>query len=236
MAYQDDKYENFLLKLGVSRPAFAKFADFAVEAVTAPGVDPLIVGHGAALKAAHDAFRVELVERIGAAGGSQTGTQTETDAFAKFKAFITTTNVSTLQPYLLTRPADAPLFYPDKLSGLTQATKKTRLTRLTAYTEALEAADATLPALPDGPRPGAAARALLTAYEAVFKAKTSSRTTLKDAIADLGPVGIALAECLWEVHCAALYVHRKEPKQARKYFDYAGLPGFITKGSRKKTL
>ena len=231
MAYQDDKYENFMLHLGASRPALAKFADFTVAAVAAAGVPPLIAQEGPALQLARDAFRVELVARTGAAGTSQTGTDTEAGAFEVFQTFIQTTDVYTIQPYLLTHTAARATFYPDKLAGLTQAIKKNRLIRLTAYTKALEAVPALRLPVPEGAPAGTAAvvagtaaRALLTTYEAVANTKTTARATLKDAADDLGPTGTALAEALWETHCAALYVHRQAPHTARKYFDYAHLP------------
>ncbi|MBC7448861.1 MAG: hypothetical protein H7330_12465 [Hymenobacteraceae bacterium] len=241
MAYQDDKYENFMAGLGLSRPVLAKFADFTVEAVAAPGVDAAIVARAAGLKPARDAYREEIVDRTGAGGTSQTGTATEEEAFADFKAFIQTTNVSTMQPYLLTRATLADTFYPDQLRGLTQAPKKHRLARLTAYTKALEA-ETTLPALPVpagapagtvAQRPGVAARALLTAYQAATTVKVKARTSLKDAIADLSPAGKALVHALWGVHCAALNVHWEDPKQARKYFDYANLPHRVTRAKAK---
>ncbi len=241
MAYQDDKYENFMANLGVSRPALAKFADFTVEAVAAPGVDAAIVARAANLPKLRDAFRAELTERIGAGGTSQTGTATEQQAFAAFKAFITRLNVKVLRPHLADHPTEEDTFYPHKLSGLTQALKKDRLTRLTAYTQALEAAPTLplLPAPPDAPAgtppqvPGPAARALLTAYEAAAKQKTTSRTVLKDAISDLSPAGQALTHALWGVHCAALNVHWESPKEARKYFDYANLPHRVTRANAK---
>ncbi len=242
MAYQDDKYENFMAKLGLSRPILAKFADFTVEATAAPGVAAAIVARAVALKPARDAYRDEIVERGSAGGTSQTGTATEEEAFADFKAFIQTANVSTIQPYLLTRPALTNTFYPDKLRGLTQAAKKHRLARLTTYTQALEA-ETTLPKLPvpvGAPAgtvalaPGVAARALLTAYEAATTTKVKARTSLKDAIADLSPAGQALVKALWGVHCAALNEHWEDPQQARKYFDYANLPHRVTGAGRKR--
>lgn len=243
MAYQDDKYENFMTKLAVNRAAFAKFGAFTATAIQAPAVDPLIAGHRGALEGALKAYEQELVERVAAGGTSEVGTATEDDAYAAFRAFIRQTDIDLLKPYLSRHPSEASYFYPQKLSGLTQAAKRDRPTRLKAYTEALEQADSRLPALPVPPgapagtvgaRPGAAARALLTAYEAALQQKTGSRTGLKGAIADLSPAEKALAEALWEVHCAALYVHRKEPRLARQYFDYAGLPTWVTKAGAKR--
>ncbi len=242
MAYQDDKFENFYAKLPIGRAARAAFADFTVEAVAAPGVDALISGHGAGLKTARDAYRQEMVDRGGAAGTSQSGTVTEAEAFESFQTFIQTLDAKVLQGHFLDHAADEARLYPELLSGLTQAPKKHRLTRLTTYTEALEAT----PALPLQPipagapagtvakTPGQAARALLTIYSTAAKIKVTGRTLLKDAIADLTPAGLALCEALWDVHCAALYTHRRTPMQARKYFDFAHLPTYVTKGSKKK--
>ena len=237
MAYHDEKYENFFALFGVSRPALAKFADFTVEAVAAPGVDPAIVARAAGLKDLRNAYRDELVDRLGAAGTSQAGTVTEQEAFAAFKAFVQATHVDVVQAYLRRHASEEDIFYPHQLRGLTQAIKKNRLTRLTAYTVALEGAPAlpNLP-LPEGApantppqRPGAAARLLLTAYETAAKTKTTGRTILKDAISDLSPAGRALTHALWGIHCAALNVHWEDPRQARKYFDYTSLPRRVTR-------
>ena len=242
MAYQDDKYENFLAALLVGREARAKFGDFTAVAVAAPGVDPLISGHGLGLKTALAAYRQEIVDRGGAAGTSQAGTVTEQEAFDHFKVFAQTLDAKVLQAYFFDHAADQERIYPQGLSGITQAIKKNRFSRLTIYTEALEATPA-LPVLPVPPgspagttpkTPGQNARALLTAYTTATTVKVTGRTVLKDAIADLTPAGIALGEALWDVHCAALYVHRRTPMEARKYFDFAHLPHHVTKGSKKK--
>ena len=239
MAYQDDKYENFLADLPVGREARAKFADFSVEAVAAPGVDPMISGHGAGLALARDAYRKEIVERYGAGGVSQAGTVTEAAAFAKFKKFIQDLDVDMLQSYFRRNPDEEARLYPTNLAGLTQAIKKNRLTVLTNFTDALQATPA-LPKLPipagapagtQPQTPGEAADDLLTAYRAAATTRTKGRTSLADAIKDLTPAEIALGEALWDIHTAALYVHRREPQQARKYFDYAHLPHRVTKGS-----
>lgn len=243
MAYQDDKFENFLAALPVGREARAKFADFTVEAVAAPGVDALISGHGTGLKTARNAYRQEIVDRGGAAGTSQAGTVTEEEGFAAFKAFAQLLDAKVLQAHFFDHAADQARIYPQGLRGITQASKKSRFSRLTIYTEALEATPA-LPVLPVPPgspagttpkTPGQTARALLTAYTTATTVKTTSRTVLKDAIEDLTPAGIALGEALWDVHTAALYVHRRTPKEARKYFDYANLPHRVTKVNRKPT-
>jgi hypothetical protein len=239
--YQDDKYENFMANLRASRPALATFADFTVTAVGAPGVDALIGAQLPGLTAARAKFRAGLVTRTVGSGGSQAGTATEETAFAEFNKFLTDTDVRHLRPYFLDHPASEATFYPDKLSGLTQAPKGKRLARLTAYTEALEAA----PKPPKTPAPegpaflpvalGPKARTLLTAYEAAASSKTKSRTTLTDSITAQGPDFDALAEALWDVHTAALFVHRRAPKMARKYFDYASLPGRVPVPPTKPT-
>ena len=247
MAYQDDKYENFMTNLNVGREALIKFADFTVAATSAPGVAPEIVARAAGLSTARKAYREELVERQGAGGTSQTGTATEQQAFTAFKTFVKHYDETALNGYLFTHPDQRATNYPDDLRGLTQALKKDRLTRLTAYTEALEKADATLPpadqlpAVPKAPgapagppeRPGTAARTLLTAYEIAATARTAGRSTLKDAISDLTPAGQALTTALWGVHCAALNHYWQEPMQARKYFDYAHLPHRVTRPQSK---
>ena len=229
--YQEDKYENFFAHLKAARPVLAAFADFTVSAVDAPGVDALVKAQLAALVAARAAFRGGLVARTSGSGTSQTGTATEQEAFDDFKAFITDADTRYLQTYFLDFAGTEATFYPDKLRGLTQALKSKRLNRLTAYTEALEAAPKP-PAKPDPAAKallpvalGEQARALLTAYETVAGKKTKSRTQLAETIAAQGPDFDALAVALWNVHTAALFVHRAAPAQARKYFDFARLPG-----------
>ena len=226
--YHADKYVNFMTSVRASRPELATFADFTVAAVEAPGVDALLVAQLPGLVAARAAFRTGLVERTSGSGVSQTGTSNEDMAYAAFRAFLHDTNVRHLQPYFLDHAAAAATFYPNRLSGLTQAVMDQRLPRLTAYTEALEAAvaaphDPGASALP--PALGAQARALLTAYTAASEAKTLGRTSLLGTIADLAPDARVLAEALWDVHTAALFVHRRDPVQARRYFDYSQLRG-----------
>ena len=232
--YQEDKYENFFAHLKASRPALALFADFTVSAVDTPGVDALIQAQLAELVKARGAFRGGLVARTGGSGVSQTGTATEEEAYGEFKAFITDANTRFLQPYFLDFPDTEPTFYPTHLAGLTQALKSKRLAALTAYTEALEAA----PKPPAKPDPAAKARLpvalaekarlLLTAYETAATKKTKGQTALAGTIAAQGPDFDALALALWNVHTAALFVHRAAPRQARKYFDFASLPGRTT--------
>jgi hypothetical protein len=227
--YQDDKYENFMANLRASRPVLAAFADFTVMAVGAPGVDGAIGAQLPGLVKARADFRDGLVARTAGSGSSQTGTSTEQIAFDAFKAFITDANTRYLQPYFLDHPDAEATFYPGKLSGLTQAPKAKRLDRLTAYTEALEAAPTAPADKPNAPGflPAALApqaRALLKAYTTAASTKTKSRTTLADTLAAQGTDFDELAEALWDVHTAALFVHRRTPRQARKYFDYASLP------------
>ena len=241
MAYQDEKYENHFLAIvaGTSRAALLTFASFSVAAVGRAGVPASVADRAAPLGAAHNAYRDEVVQRIGAGGASKAGTQTEQQAFELFKAFIQRYDATALSGYLFDRPAQVGTYYPDRLEGLTQAIKKARLARLTAYTEALKNADATLPAaaqLPAVPvapgapagtppqRPGAAAQALLDAYVAAATTRTASRTGLKKETLDVTPAGQTLAEELWAVHCFALGAHWQAPAQAKKYFDYAHLP------------
>jgi len=231
--YQADKYENFFAHLKASRPVLARFADFTASAVDAPDVDSVIKAQLAGLVAARGAFRGGLVARTAGSGTRQTGTATEQEGFDDFKAFLTDANTRYLQTYFLDFPDTEATFYPDKLAGLTQAPKTKRLTRLTVYTEALEAA----PKPPAKPDPAAKAllpvalaaqaRTLLTAYETATVKKTKSQTALTDTIAAQGPDFNALALALWHVHTAALFAHRDAPDQARKYFDFAGLPNRV---------
>lgn len=224
--YQSDKYENFFLHMKVSKEGFVNFGDFTATALAASGVDALIAGHGPAVAAAVADLRTELVTRKGQGGGSQRGTGAEGTAFKAFKTFVQATDKKVLGGYLYDHADERAAYYPDGLSGLTQAPVKDRLTRLTAYTEALEASEAA--ALKTQ---GAPARTLLANYVAATTTKIKARTDLQDTIDDLGPAAIVVAEALWDVHTAACYVHRRAPRQARKYFDYAGLPG--RKGGNK---
>ena len=217
--YQSDKYENFFLYLKVAREGLVKFAEFTATAVAAPGTDALIAGHGQPLAAAVTGLRADLVTRRSQGGSSQTRTSVEGQAFEDFKTFIQSTDKKVLGGYLYDHDDERATYYPDGLTGLTQAPVKERLTRLTAYTEALETS-------PDDAvkAQGTPARALLKKYEKATTTKTKARTDLQDTIGDLGPTALAVAEALYDVHTAACYVHRRTPRQARKYFDYASLP------------
>lgn len=217
--YQNDKFENFYLNLKGSRDTLVAFADFTATAVAAPGIEGLIAGHGPALAEAVAGLRQDMVTRQGQDGGSQSGTSAESTAFAAFRVFIVATDTKVLGPYLFDHATERATYYPAKLGGLTQAPMKTRLTRLTAYTQALEGArDKTVQAQ------AAPARVLLETYTTASTTKTKARTSLQQTIGELGPAALAVAEALWDVNTAALYVHRRAPLHARQYFDFARLP------------
>ncbi|GAB3832604.1 hypothetical protein [Hymenobacter jeollabukensis] len=172
----------------------------------------------AALQAALDRFRGGLSGRASGSGQRQSGTQTEDQAFAALKAQVQATDQKLLGPRFYDHPAEKARFYPDKLSGLTQAPKAKRLTRFTAYVKQLEGHDeAAIQAA------GQQTRALLAAYTAATAAKNQGAKAVKDTISALGPDALALADALWSVHCTALYVHRQEPAKAPTYFDYTKL-------------
>jgi hypothetical protein len=214
-----ERYDNHFLKLQAARDVLADFAKFTVEALRKPGLDKLLAAQLPALQAAYSAFVHSLTERTGSSGQRQTGTQTEEQAATAFIRQVQATNVKLLKPYLFDHQSEAATFYPNKLTGITQAPKFKRLTRFTAYVEALEShAEANLQTA------GAEARLLLTAYEAASTARNHSTQALNETIMELTPGYQTLAEALWEVHCAALYVHRKAPLQARTYFAYDKLP------------
>lgn len=77
MAYQDDKYENFMENLNVGRAALLKFAEFTLAATGASGVDGSISARAAGLQTAYDAYLAGVVGRTGAGGLSKAGTATE---------------------------------------------------------------------------------------------------------------------------------------------------------------
>ncbi|MGY3088135.1 hypothetical protein ACVWYF_001168 [Hymenobacter sp. UYAg731] len=217
--YQSDKYENFFLHLKASREGLAAFGDFTATAVAAPDVDALIAGQQATLTAAVAGLRHDMVARQGQGGGRQAGTSAEQKAYEAFKTFVQATDVKVLKPYLFDHAAERATYYPDNLGGLTQALVKDRLTRLTAYTEALEKAEDQAVQAQASP-----ARTLLTVYAQASTTKTKARTNLQQTITDLGPAARAVAEALYDVHTAACYAHRRQPQQARQYFDFASLP------------
>jgi len=215
----DERYDNHFRRLQASRDTFAAFADYTLEALKPAAVAKLLRDERPALQAALDKFRQGLSGRTTGSGQRQSGTQTEDQAFKSLKELVQATDKKLLQPRFYDYPAEKALFYPDKLGGLTQAPKTKRITRFTAYVQQLEAhADASLQAA------GAQARALLTAYAAATAVKNQGGKTVKDIISALGPDALALADALWDVHCAALYVHRREPAQAPTYFNYSLLP------------
>ncbi|UOQ53285.1 hypothetical protein [Hymenobacter cellulosivorans] len=214
-----ERYDNHFLKLQASREVLTDFAKFTMEALQKPGLDQLLTSLQPSLQAAFTAYSKGVSGRTSGSGQSQTGTQAEETAAAAFSKHVRITDVKLLQPYLVEHSGEETTFYPDKLGGLTQAAKSKRLTRYAAYVEALtEHEDEAIRAA------GATARQLLNAYKAATTAGNKSDKALKDTIVDLGPGYQALAEALWEVHCAALFVHRKAPQQARAYFAYDKLP------------
>jgi len=215
----EERYDNHFLNIRASRDVVADFARFTVEAVQAPGTDALLTALLPALQTAAAAFGADLSGRVTSKGQSQTGTQTEEKAATAFTELVQATNKKLLQPRFYDKPTEQVTFYPDKLSGLTQAPKNARLTRYTAYTKALERhEDAAIQAA------GAQARLLLNAYITAAATKNKSTKALQDTITSLTPGFEALAGALWAIHCAALYVHRQEPARARTYFAYDKLP------------
>lgn len=214
-----ERYDNHFLKLQASREVLADFTKFTVEALDKPGLDPLLAAQQPALKAAYTAYRNGLTGRTSSGGQSQTGTQTEESAAEAFIKQVKINDTILIRPYLVQHSTEEATFYPNKLGGLTQASKLARLTRYAAYANALtQHEDSGIRAA------GATAQQLLTAYHDATTVGNQSDKTLKDTILDLGPGYQAVAEALWEVHCAALFVHRKAPKQARAYFAYDKLP------------
>lgn len=216
----DERYNNHFRRIQVSRDAFAAFADFTLQALLPAATPKLLRDERATLQTALDKFRQGLSNRTSGSGQRQSGTQSEDQAFEALRKLVQATDQKLLQPRFFDYPAEEfLLFYPDKLRGLTQAPKNKRLTRYTAYVEQLENhAEAALQAA------GQQSRALLTAYAAATATKNQAAKTIKDSISALGPDALALADALWAVHCAALYVHRHEPAKAPIYFDYTKLP------------
>jgi hypothetical protein len=215
----DERYDNHFRRIQASRDAFATFADYTLQALQPAGTPKLLRDERNAVQAALEKFRQGLKGRSSGSGQSQRGTQTEDQAFQALKAQVQATDQKLLKPRFYDHPAEQALFYPDKLSGLTQAPKNKRLTRYTAYVEQLEThPDAAIQAA------GQQTRTLLQAYTEATAAKNQGTKTIKDTISTLGPDALALADALWAVHCAALYVHRQESQKAPTYFDYGKLP------------
>ncbi|TGE23360.1 hypothetical protein [Hymenobacter metallicola] len=215
----DERYDNHFRRLQASRDTLTAFADFTLQALQPAAVAKLLRDERPALQAALDQYRQGLSGRTTGHGQRQSGTQTEDQAFEALKKLVQATDKKLLQPRFYDHAAEKALFYPDKLSGLTEAPKTKRLTRFTAYVEQLENhPDAALQAA------GAQAKALLTAYTTATAAKNQGTKAVKDTISGLGPNAQTLADALWAVHCAALYVHRQEPTKAPAYFNYNLLP------------
>ncbi|MCB2379949.1 hypothetical protein LGH70_20300 [Hymenobacter sp. BT635] len=211
----NERYDNHFRRLTASRDTLASFADFTLEALRLAAVPKLLRDERPALEAALDKYRQGLSGRTSGSGQRQSGTQTEDQAFKSFKKLVQATDKKLLQPRFYDHPTEKALFYPDKLSGLTEAPKTKRFTRFTAYVQQLEAhPDAGLQAA------GAQAKALLIAYSAATAAKNQGSKIVKDTISALGPDAQSLADALWDVHCTALYVHRREPAKAPTYFAY----------------
>lgn len=228
----DERYDNHFRRLRASRDTFATFAEFTLDALKPAAVDKLLRDERPALQAALDQFRLGLRGRTTGSGQRQSGTQTENEAFDDLKELVQITNVRLLQPRFLSYPAEEVLFYPDKLAGLTGAAKTKRLTRFAAYVQQLEEhPDAALQTV------GAQIKELLTVYTAATTLKNKGKKAVQDTISELGPDALALADALWDVHCAALYVHRREPAKATTYFNYDLLPKRNTQRTttRKKT-
>ncbi|UOQ74259.1 hypothetical protein [Hymenobacter cellulosilyticus] len=225
-----ERYDNHFRRLQASRDTLATFADFTLEALKPAAVDKLLRDERPALQAALDAFRGGLSGRTTGHGQRQSGTQTEDQAFESLKKLVQATDKKLLQPRFYDHPTEKALFYPDKLKGLTEAPKTKRLTRFTAYVQQLENhPDAALQAV------GAQAKALLSAYTTATAVKNQGTKAVKDTISALGPDAQTLADALWAVHCAALYVHRQEPAKAPAYFNYDLLPKRNTQRTTKGT-
>lgn len=215
----EERYDNHFRRIQAARDTFAAFADYTLEALL-PAITPkLLRDERPALQAALEKYRQGLSVRSSGSGLRQSGTQTEDQAFAALKAQVQATDKKLLQPRFYDHPAEEALFYPDKLSGLTKAPKAKRLTRYTAYVEQLQAhPDAAIQAA------GQQTNVLLQAYTAATAQKNQGAKAVKDTISALGPDALALADALWSVHCAALYVHRQQPQKASAYFAYDKLP------------
>lgn len=214
-----ERYDNHFLKLQANRDVLAGFAKFTVEALQKPGLDKALTALLPTLAAAYITYSQGLKGRTSGSGQSQSGTQTEEAAATAFVQHVQATDAKLLKPYLFDHQSEKTTFYPHKLSGLTQAPKAKRLTRYAAYVEALtQHKEDSIRAA------GATAQQLLTAYTTATTTGNQSDKALKDTIVDLGPGYRVLAEALWDVHCAALFVHRKAPQLARAYFAYDKLP------------
>jgi hypothetical protein len=215
----EDKYENHFLNIECGRARFVDFATFTLNAVKATGVPAALAALAPGLTTAITAFGTDVVTRTATSGTTQTNTATEDEQWKVIKAFITATDVKTVQPAYFENAKGLTKIYPNKLGGLTQAKKGVRLSLFEAYVQALEAAT---PVLTDVP--GKAARALLVQYRAVAATKDSAESGVNALIKQLGPKAEAVCWALWDVHCNALAAYPRNPKQAAGFFNYTLLP------------
>ena len=215
----EDKYENHFLNISCGRARFVDFATFTLNAVKAAGAPAALAALAPGLNTVIGAFGADVVTRTTTGGTTQTNTATEDQQWTAIQAFITATDVKTVQPAYFDNAKGLTKIYPNKLSSLTQALKGVRLTRFEAYVQALEAAT---PVLTDAP--GKAARALLKQYRDVAATKDSGESGVATLIKQLGPKAEAVCWALWEVHCNALSAHSRNPEQAAGYFNYTLLP------------
>jgi hypothetical protein len=217
----EDRYDNHFRRLHISRNLFATFVEFTLDVLEPTTVPKLIRDLRPALQAAHAAYLKSLSGNTTGSGQRMTGTQTEAQAFTNLRQHVKTTDTVLVQPYLTTHKTEEALFYPDKLSGLTQAPKTKRLSRFTAYIDYLEghAEEAMQTA-------GQQARVLLGQYTEATTLKNKGAKAVEETHTALGTESYTLADILWEIHCAALYEHRKKPVTARMYFGYRLLPNY----------
>ena len=214
-----EKYENHFLNIVAGRARFGEFAAYTLNALGAAGVPAPVTDLKAPLEEALVTFRTFVVERASGSGDTQTQTASENEQWQLMREFITDTDVVLLKPTYHKEKATLLTFYPQKISGLRQATKSLRISRFTAYVQALEAAADKI-----GAEAGQQARALLDTYQQVANTKDLAESTVADLIQELSPAAEALCWALWDVHCAALYAYRRTPGRAAALFDYALLP------------
>jgi hypothetical protein len=215
----EDHYENFFLHIRASRDVLANFTKYTVEALEKPGIDKVLADLAPTLRAEYAKFSKGLSTHTNTSGQRQTGTRTEEEEAEAFIKHVQATHAKLISPYLFDHDSERSTFYPKKLVGLTQCPKPKRIDRYTAYTEVLEAHG-----LETIRAAGATARGLLDAYEKAGVTRNKSAKALSETVIGLGTGHQSLAALLWQVHCAALHVHYKEPKLARTYFAYDRLP------------
>ena len=214
-----DKYENHFLNIVAGRARFAEFALYTLNAVGAAGTAAPVAKLKAPLQVALDTFQAFVVDRATGSGDTQAQTATENEQWTLMRTFILDTDVELLKPtYNKDKPA-LKTFYPQKISGLRQATKSLRQSRFEAYVEALEAAEAKI-----GPEAGKQARALLATYKNISDNKDAAESAVASIIQELDPASEALRWALWDVHCAALSAYSRNPGKAGALFDYSLLP------------